>query len=105
VAALPNCSSFDARHYGEFWAAYDVPRHLWHFTPSAFNAFAEKTGFRLSAMPALPLDVFYIASLSEKYKGSSLYFIKGLLKGTWFTLRTLSGAGGSSSLVYILTPL
>ena len=45
IIALPNSSSYDAKNYGKFWAAYDVPRHLWHFNPSTFSRFAEKTGF------------------------------------------------------------
>jgi SAM-dependent methyltransferase len=75
VIALPNSRSYDAEHYREFWAAYDVPRHLWHFNPDTFRLFSIKTGFRLETIENLPLDVFYISTLSEKYKGSVLSFI------------------------------
>ena len=39
IVAVPNCSSFDAKKYGAYWAAYDVPRHLWHFTPGTIQQF------------------------------------------------------------------
>ena len=102
IIALPNCSSFDAQHYREFWAAYDVPRHLWHFTPVTLDMFAEKTGFKLSWMRSLPLDVFYISSLSEKYKGSNLSFISGMINGIWFYFKSIFNKDRSSSLIYFL---
>ena len=102
ICALPNCSSFDAQHYGEEWAAYDVPRHLWHFTPGTFSLFAGKTELQITGIKSLPLDVFYISILSEKNKGSDFYFIKGLINGTWFALRSLFSKNKSSSLIYIL---
>lgn len=102
MIALPNCSSFDAQHYKEFWAAYDVPRHLWHFTPVTMDIFAEKTGFKLSWMRSLPLDVFYISSLSEKYKGSNLSFTTGMINGLWFYLKSIINKDRSSSLIYFI---
>lgn len=100
--ALPNCSSYDAVHYKEFWAAYDVPRHLWHFTPTTFKLFAEKSGLAICSVRSLPLDVFYISILSEKYRKSGLNFIKGVLKGIWFFLLSSFNIKKSSSLVYQL---
>ena len=43
IVAVPNCSSYDAKRYGEYWAAYDVPRHLWHFTPGTIQQLASRT--------------------------------------------------------------
>lgn len=102
VAALPNSGSYDAGYYKEYWAAFDVPRHLWHFTPDTFKMFAEKAGFKILKIRTLPLDVFYISALSEKYKGSKLHFIRGIIKGFWFFLLSLVNSGKSSSLVYLL---
>lgn len=102
LCALPNCSSFDANHYGEYWAAYDVPRHLWHFTPKTFRLFAQKTGFHISGIKSLPLDVFYISILSEKNKGSKFYFLIGMIKGISFAFHSLFDKRKSSSLIYIL---
>jgi 2-polyprenyl-3-methyl-5-hydroxy-6-metoxy-1,4-benzoquinol methylase len=102
LIALPNSDSFDAEYYKEFWAAYDVPRHLWHFNPETFTLFAEKTGFRVTEIRNLPLDVFYISSLSEKYKKSSLPFIKGMVRAKFYTLRAFFNNERSSSVIYIL---
>lgn len=102
LIAVPNCSSYDAIYYREFWAAYDVPRHLWHFTPSTFKLFAEKNGLSICSVRSLPLDVFYISILSEKYKETGLNFMMGILKGTWFFLLALFNRKKSSSLIYLL---
>jgi SAM-dependent methyltransferase len=102
ICALPNCSSFDAIYYGELWAAYDVPRHLWHFTPETYGIFAEKAGFKISGIRPLPLDVFYISILSEKIRGSKFNFLIGMIKGTAFAFRSLFNKARSSSLIYFL---
>jgi SAM-dependent methyltransferase len=102
ILALPNCQSFDAEYYKEFWAAYDVPRHLWHFTPATLGIFAEKTGFKLKCIKSLPPDVFYISSLSEKYKGSNLSLIAGMINGLWFSLKSIFNKNRSSSLIYFI---
>ena len=103
IIALPNSNSYDALHYGRYWAAWDVPRHLWHFTPSTFRRFAENAGFILTGLRSLPLDVFYISALSEKYKGSKLNFIIGMIRGKWWWLMALFDKKRASSLIYILT--
>jgi SAM-dependent methyltransferase len=102
IIALPNSDSFDAEKYMEFWAAWDVPRHLWHFSPSTFRRFAEKSGFELIKIKRLPLDVFYISAMSGKYKGAKMYFIKGMLTGFWYLLRSSFNILKSSSLIYVL---
>jgi SAM-dependent methyltransferase len=102
IIALPNCSSYDAQYYKEKWAAWDVPRHLWHFTPESFRKFIEKKGFSIISTLTLPLDVFYISILSEKNGGSRLHFLKGMVKGMWFRLKSIFNKEKGSSLVYIL---
>jgi 2-polyprenyl-3-methyl-5-hydroxy-6-metoxy-1,4-benzoquinol methylase len=102
VIALPNSSSYDAEYYERFWAAWDVPRHLWHFNPSTFSLFSEKAGFRLKRIRVLPLDVFYISFLSEKYKGSALPFLKGMFRGGKFAFLSAFNNIRSSSVIYIL---
>jgi 2-polyprenyl-3-methyl-5-hydroxy-6-metoxy-1,4-benzoquinol methylase len=102
VIAMPNCSSFDALHYTKFWAAWDVPRHLWHFNPSTFSLFTKKSGLTLEKIRVLPLDVIYISTLSEKYKESALPFITGMLKAFIFAFLSTFNKRRSSSVVYIL---
>ena len=102
IAAMPNCMSYDAMHYGSFWAAYDVPRHLWHFNSETFGRFSLKAGLKMIELHTLPLDVFYISLLSEKYKGTSMYIVQGLLRSLWFSFLSLFYRNRTSSLIFIL---
>jgi ubiquinone/menaquinone biosynthesis C-methylase UbiE len=102
IVALPNSNSYDSKFYGAFWAAWDVPRHLWHFSPSTFKIFAEKGGFALITTKTLPLDVFYISMMSEKYKGSPISFIKGIAIGSVLAFLAAFNKRKSSSVIYIL---
>jgi len=102
IIALPNCGSSDAMIYGRFWAAYDVPRHLWHFNPASFSTFSEKGGFSLQEIRALPLDVFYISYLSRKYRGSMAPFLTGIIRALPWAIQSLFKREKSSSLIYIL---
>jgi SAM-dependent methyltransferase len=65
IIAVPNYKSFDAEYYKEYWAAYDVPRHLYHFSFEAIMKLMEKFNFSLIDQQQLPLDPFYISLLSE----------------------------------------
>jgi 2-polyprenyl-3-methyl-5-hydroxy-6-metoxy-1,4-benzoquinol methylase len=101
IVAVPNPNSYDAKKYKEWWAAYDVPRHLWHFSPSVMQQFGAKHGFILEAEYPMPFDAFYVSMLTEKYKGSSLSFIKGLWTGTCAWLSALGKKERSSSMIYV----
>ena len=101
IVAVPNCSSYDAGKYGEYWAAYDGPRHLWHFTPVTIQQLASKHGFIMAARHPMPFDAFYVSMLSEKHRGSSFPFVKGMCTGTvaWFS--ALGKKERSSSMIYV----
>ena len=101
IVAVPNCSSYDALKYGEYWAAYDVPRHLWHFTPATIQQLASKHGFIMAARHPMPFDAFYVSMLSEKHRGSAFAFLKGMWTGTkgWFS--ALGKKERSSSMIYV----
>ncbi|MGQ9619505.1 MAG: methyltransferase domain-containing protein [Bacteroidales bacterium] len=105
LIALPNNTSSDSNYYRNFWAAYDVPRHLWHFNPVSFISFAARSGFEVKLMKGLPFDVFYISILSEKYRGSRIAFLSGLIKGIIFYILSLFDFRLSSSIVYIIKPI
>lgn len=100
--ALPNKESSDALHYKEYWAAYDVPRHLWHFSPSDFEQLAKKHRFTVVKQKTMYFDPFYISMLSEKYKQSAFGSALGLAKGFYFCCRSLFNTNKSSSIIYIL---
>ena len=102
IIATPNNMSFDSIHYRHLWAAYDAPRHLWHFNPVSFSYLAGKAGFEIISMKKLPFDVFYISILSEKNRGSRIPLFNGLLKGSIFFLLSLFDVTRSSSIVYLL---
>jgi 2-polyprenyl-3-methyl-5-hydroxy-6-metoxy-1,4-benzoquinol methylase len=101
IVAVPNPNSYDAQKYKEWWAAYDVPRHLWHFSPSVMQQFGAKHGFILEAEHPMPFDAFYVSMLTEKYKGSKLSFIKGLWAGTYAWFSALGKKERSSSMIYV----
>lgn len=101
LVAVPNCSSYDARKYGAYWAAYDVPRHLWHFTPSTIQQFASKHGFIMSERHPMPFDAFYVSMLSERYMNRSLPFLRGMLTGTLAWFSSLVHKERSSSMIYV----
>lgn len=102
ITALPNSDSFDALHYGKHWAAFDVPRHLWHFNPATFSKFAAKAGFEVTSLKVLPFDVFYISILSEKNKLSVFPSLFGLTMGKMYFLLSLFNKRRGSSIVYTL---
>ncbi len=105
VIALPNCSSADAQFYKEFWAAYDVPRHIWHFTPAHVKTLFEKNGFTLQSVLPMPFDAYYISMLSEKYKGGNVNYGRALVHG-YFSNRAAKKTGNTcSSQIYILKPV
>lgn len=80
IIAVPNFKSFDARYYGKFWAAYDVPRHLWHFSKKSMkNLFAEN--FHLKKIEPMIFDSFYVSLLSEKYKTGRKFSLKAFWIG------------------------
>ena len=68
VVAVPNCASLDARIYGTHWAAYDVPRHLYHFRPDDVRRLFDAFGMRVEDIRPMRLDAFYVALLSEQYR-------------------------------------
>ena len=73
VIAVPNYSSFDASYYKEFWAAYDVPRHLYHFSPEVIIKLVEEKGLKFEKMEPMKFDSYYVSMLSEKYRGGSIF--------------------------------
>ena len=101
IIAVPNHDSSDAKHYKEFWAAYDVPRHIWHFAPKQMKQFGEKYGFKLSSMHTMPFDSFYVSMLSEKYKKSSLGMLKGIFHGKISWLKSFVNPAKCSSVIYV----
>jgi len=86
IIAVPNFKSFDAHYYGNFWAAYDVPIHLWHFSKTSIKKLFAKEKLDLVKVLTMKFDSFYVSLLSEKYKTGKFNFIKAFyigLKSNW----------------------
>lgn len=82
IIAVPNLKSFDAAYYGPYWAAYDVPRHLYHFSHKNMNQLFSNYGFKEVGCFPMYYDAYYVSMKSEEYKNSKLSsFIKGPLIG------------------------
>ncbi len=81
IIAVPNFKSYDANYYKEFWAAYDVPRHLWHFSKTAIEKLFDKQNMNLEDIKPMWFDSFYVSLLSEKYKSGKMNFISGFFIG------------------------
>ncbi len=101
IIAVPNFKSFDAKHYGKFWAAFDVPIHFWHFSKTAIKMLFEKEEIKLENVLPMKFDSFYVSLLSEKYKSGKMNFIKAFfigLQSNWKANKSFE----YSSHIYIL---
>jgi 2-polyprenyl-3-methyl-5-hydroxy-6-metoxy-1,4-benzoquinol methylase len=101
ILAVPNFQSYDAKYYKEFWAAYDVPRHLSHFSQLSIKLLFAKHGMKVIKIKPMIFDSFYVSLLSEKYRNGKA----NLLKAFFIGLKSNVLAWKSkeySSLLYIL---
>jgi 2-polyprenyl-3-methyl-5-hydroxy-6-metoxy-1,4-benzoquinol methylase len=101
LIAVPNFKSEDANYYKEFWAAFDVPRHLWHFSQtSIFKLFSSENMIVEKAIP-MKFDAYYVSLLSEKYKSGKMNPIKSFYRGFVSNLKA-NRSKEYSSLIYVL---
>ncbi len=101
IIAVPNHTSYDAKYYKEFWAAYDVPRHIFHFSKSGMEKLMNNQNWKLEKIKPLLLDSYYISTLSEKYKKNPLFWFFGGIHGAISNIKA-SKSGEFSSLIYII---
>ena len=101
IIAVPNHTSYDAQFYKNYWAAYDVPRHLYHFSPSSMKFLMKSNGFILANLKPMWFDSFYVSLLSEKYKKTGLLgIIRAFLIGCISNLLALKTNAKASSIIY-----
>jgi 2-polyprenyl-3-methyl-5-hydroxy-6-metoxy-1,4-benzoquinol methylase len=103
--AVPNYKSYDAQYYQNFWAAYDVPRHLWHFDKSVMIKLLAKFSLRVKQIQPMRLDSFYVSMLSETYKRNGEKSVVSLLRAFTNGIKSNMKArktGEYSSLIYIV---
>lgn len=101
IIAVPNYKSYDAIHYKEYWAAYDVPRHLWHFSKKSIQKLFAPYGLTLERTKPMWFDSFYVSILSEKYKNKKNNYFLGFFHGFLSNLQGLKTKEYSSH-IYIL---
>jgi 2-polyprenyl-3-methyl-5-hydroxy-6-metoxy-1,4-benzoquinol methylase len=102
IIAVPNYTSPDAALYNEYWAAYDVPRHLYHFSPRSMQVLMEKNGLQIQHYKTMWYDPFYIAMLSSKYKNGKISWLGSVWNGLRSDLAAMKDVKRSSSVIYII---
>ncbi|MBU2926764.1 class I SAM-dependent methyltransferase [Winogradskyella psychrotolerans] len=101
VIAVPNYKSYDANYYKNFWAAYDVPRHLWHFSKTSISELFKAKNMRLVKTLPMKFDAYYVCLLSEKYKSGFINPVKAFWVG-WQSNRKAKRTSEYSSHIYVL---
>ena len=102
LIAVPNVESLDAHHYRELWAAYDVPRHLYHFAPKTMAQLLKKHKLTIRQTLPMPLDAYYVSMLSERQRAERAGGLLTVLKAGYQSNRFAKQHEGQySSLLYV----
>jgi len=104
IIAVPNPASYDAKYYKEYWAAYDVPRHLYHFEENTVKRLLSNYKFQLIETKPMKFDSFYVSMLSEKYKTGSVNLVKAFWIGLLSNLKARNSSSYSST-IYVFKHL
>lgn len=99
IIAVPNYDSYDAKYYRENWGAWDVPRHLWHFSRKGITEKFKENGFTLIKEKPLRFDSFYVSMLSERNRKGSLNIMNAVYRGLISNIQA-SRNGEYSSIAY-----
>ena len=101
--AVPNYTCYDEKTYGEFWAAYDVPRHLYHFSPASMKTLLSSHAIEVNNIKPMWYDSFYVSMLSEKYKTGESNFLKAFIVGCISNFKAMFNKEKCSSVIYVAT--
>lgn len=102
IIAVPNCNSLDAKIYQDKWAAYDVPRHLSHFTPKDIETLFEKHNMKVFRILPMIFDSFYVSMLSEKHRSGKTNLIRSTWNGFRSNLGGMKSGKTYSSQIYLI---
>jgi 2-polyprenyl-3-methyl-5-hydroxy-6-metoxy-1,4-benzoquinol methylase len=105
VIAVPNLQASEALHYGEYWAAFDVPRHLYHFTPKTMQFLLRQVGLQIREVLPMPFDAYYVSLLSEKYQTGKIRYWQGFWQGYHSNQKARKNVENCSSLIYVASPM
>jgi len=101
IIAVPNYNSYDAKFYKEFWAAFDVPRHLWHFSQTSISKLVANEGMQIENTLPMKFDSFYVSLLSEKIKTGRMNPLSAFYRGLLSNLKAKT-KNEYSSLIYVV---
>ena len=101
IIAVPNYKSYDALYYKDFWAAYDVPRHLWHFSRNSISGLVSKLNMKVTQTLPMKYDAYYVSLLSEKYKSGFMNPFRAFWIG-WRSNLKARHSNDYSSLIYVI---
>lgn len=104
VLAIPNTGSWGAKHYKSYWAAYDVPRHRWHYNKHSILLLGRKSGFALAEIKNMYWDAFYISLLSEQYQNAKAPCVKAFCKGLYANIKGAQTKNTSSLTFFFQKP-
>jgi len=102
IIAVPNYTSSDASAYKEFWAGYDVPRHLYHFSPTSMQRLMQQHNFQIVQYKPMWFDSFYVAMLSEQYKTGHNNLVSAVWNGFTSNMKAMSDVKKCSSIIYLM---
>lgn len=101
--AVPNYTSKDAEYYKHQWAAYDVPRHLYHFSAESMHQLVNLHGLKIEKMARMWYDSFYVSMLSEQYKTGKVNYVKAVAVGLLSNIRAVFNRAWCSSIIYVIS--
>jgi len=103
IIAVPNYNSLDATVYKQYWAGYDTPRHLYHFSPLSMQKLMDKENLKVIGMKPMWYDSFYVSLLSSKYKTGKTNWPAALWTGLRSNMKAIGNNKKCSSLIYIIS--
>lgn len=102
IIAVPNLTSLDAKIYKEHWAAYDLPRHLYHFSPQDIESVFKKHDLKVVKILPMIFDSFYVSLLSEKYRTGKSNILRALWNGFRSNISAIKTGKTYSSQIYLI---
>lgn len=103
IIAVPNYTSFDASIYKEYWAGYDVPRHLYHFSPLSMKLLIERNQMKIIEHKPMWFDSFYVSLLSSKYKNAKTNWLGSIWNGLLSNMKAMGDVKKCSSVIYMIS--
>ena len=101
IIAVPNHNSWDAKYYKEYWAGWDTPIHLWHFSKLSIEKIFKIHDFKLIEKKPMLFDSYYVSLLSEEFKTGKKKYVKGFTIGLLSNIIGIISKRGCSSIIYV----